>query len=176
MPVILPFKDKNPQISETSYIADNSAVTGDVVIGENTNIWFGVTIRADVNYVRIGKNTNIQDNSVCHVNTNKFPLIIGDDVTIGHGAILHGCTLQDKAFVGMGATVMDGAIIESDAMVAAGALVSPGIVVKTGELWSGVPAKFMRNMTEEETAYIKWSAPHYVELGKEYRKQRENNK
>ena len=168
-PIILPFKGIFPKIAEDAFIAPGAAVAGDVEIGSGSNVWFQVAIRGDVNYVRIGRNTNIQDGTICHVTTKKHPLIIGDNVTIGHAAIVHGCTLQDGSFVGMGATVMDGAVVESGAMVAAGALVTPGKVVKSGELWAGSPAKFMREMTEEEKKYLPWSAEHYRALGEEYR-------
>lgn len=168
-PLILAFEDKQPQIADSAFIAPGAAVIGDVVIGENSNIWFQVAIRGDVNSIRIGKDTNIQDGTICHVTWKTHALTIGDRVTVGHKAILHGCTLEDESFVGMGATVMDGAVVESGAMVAAGALVSPGKVVKSGELWAGVPAKPMRAMTDDEKAYMPWSAQHYVELAKRYK-------
>lgn len=143
-------------------------MTGDIRIGSRTNIWFNVSARGDVNHIAIGENTNIQDNSVLHVTYKKFPLKIGNNVTVGHSAVLHGCTLEDGAFVGMGAIVMDGAIVKAGAMVAAGALVSPGKIVKEGELWAGRPAKKMRDMTQEEKDYIPWSAEHYCRLAREY--------
>jgi len=167
--IILPYKGMNPQIAEDAFVAPSVAITGDTHIGEGTNIWFQCTVRGDVNHIRIGKFTNIQDNSVCHVTTKKFPLHIGSYVTVGHHAVLHGCTIEDHAFVGMSATVMDGAVVESGAMVAAGSLVTPGKVVKSGELWAGSPAKFMRNVTQEEKDYISWSSQHYYELGQSYK-------
>lgn len=167
--IILPFKGTFPTIADEAFVAPGAVVTGDTVIGKGSNIWFNVSMRGDVHYIRVGENTNIQDNSVCHVTTKKFPLNIGSRVTVGHNAILHGCTLEDESFVGMGATVMDGAVVESGAMVAAGALVTPGKTVKSGELWAGSPAKFMRLVNDEERAYLKWSAGHYRDLGNEYR-------
>ena len=165
---ILPFNGITPQLGTDVFVAPTASVIGDVVVGEQTNIWFGVTIRGDVNTVRIGARTNIQDGTVCHVTRKTGPLSIGSDVTIGHGAVIHACTLEDMSFVGMGAVVMDGAVVESGAMVAAGALVAPGKRVKTGQVWSGVPAKYMRDMTPEEIAYLPWSAKHYVELAQAY--------
>lgn len=168
MPIILPYKGIKPQISPDAFVAQGAAVTGDVHIASGANIWFNVSMRGDVNYIRIGENTNIQDNTVCHVTYKKFPLIIGKNVTVGHGAILHGCEIEDGAFVGMGAIVMDGAVVESGAMVAAGAQVTPGKRVKSGEVWAGRPAKYMRDMTEEEKQYIPWSAAHYKRVASEY--------
>jgi carbonic anhydrase/acetyltransferase-like protein (isoleucine patch superfamily) len=167
-PILMPYKGITPVISPTAFVAPGSAVIGDAVIGDDTNIWFNVTIRADVNTVRIGKRTNIQDGSTCHVTYKTGALVIGDNVTVGHNAILHACTIEDLGFVGMGATVMDGAVVESGGMLAAGALLSPGKRVKKGEVWAGVPAKFMRPMTEAEINYLPWSAQHYVDLGHAY--------
>lgn len=167
----LPFKGKKPKINSSAFIAPGVAVAGDVEIGAGSNIWFQCALRGDVHFIKIGENTNIQDGSICHVTTAKYSLNIGSNVTVGHGAILHGCTLNDFSFVGMGAIVMDGAIVETDAMVAAGALVTPGKKVPSGELWAGNPAKFMRHVTEAEKEYIRWSANHYKELGATYNKE-----
>ena len=168
-PIILPFEGKEPKIHPSAFIATGAAVTGDTEIGEGSSVWFNVSIRGDVNHVRIGKNTNIQDNSVCHVTYKKYPLIIGDRVTVGHAAVLHGCVIEDDAFVGMGAIVMDGAVVQSGGYVAAGAMVTPGKVVKSGEVWAGRPAKFMREMTQAEKDYLPWSAEHYTKLGEKYK-------
>lgn len=170
-PIILPFNGKTPKIHESAFIAPGVAVAGDVEIGAGSNVWFQVAMRGDVQVIRIGENTNIQDGTICHVTTKRFPLTIGSNVTIGHGAILHGCTLEDGSFVGMGATVMDGAVVQSGAMVAAGALITPGKVVKSGEIWAGNPAKFMREMTQEEKDYLPWSAQHYYKLGQQYKEE-----
>ncbi len=171
-PVILPYEGTTPKIAENAFIADGAAVIGDVEIGAETGIWFNVVVRGDVNFIRIGEKTNIQDGSICHVTYKKFPLVIGSRVTVGHSAILHGCTLEDEAFVGMGARVLDGAIVESGGFVAAGALVGPGKIVKSGEVWAGVPAKIMRPTSDEEKAYIPWSAEHYARLAANYLKER----
>lgn len=170
MPV-LTFNDMTPELGKDVFVASSANIIGDVEIGAYSNIWFGVTIRGDVNKIRIGKCTNIQDGTVCHVTHKTGPLSIGDDVTIGHNATIHACTLENGAFVGMGAVVMDGAIVESGAMVAAGAVLTPGKRVKSGEVFAGVPAKFFRDMTLEEIKYIPWSAQHYVTLAKTYLEQ-----
>ena len=167
-PCIMPFKGKTPKLGKNVFVAPTASIIGDVEIGDDTNIWFGVTIRGDVNTVRIGSRTNIQDGTVCHVTRGTGPLTIGSNVTIGHSAVIHACTLEDDSFVGMGAIVMDEAVVESGAMVAAGALIAPGKRVKKGEVYAGVPGKFFRPMTEAEIKYIPWSATHYVELAHEY--------
>jgi carbonic anhydrase/acetyltransferase-like protein (isoleucine patch superfamily) len=165
---LLPYRTLLPTIATNAFIAPSADIIGDVHIGEQTGIWFGCVVRGDVNYVRIGARTNVQDGTIIHVTRKTAPTIIGDDVTIGHQALLHGCTLQDACFIGMGATVMDKAVVESGAMVAAGALVTPGKVVKTGQIWAGNPAKYFRDMTEEEKAFIGVSANNYVLLAKDY--------
>lgn len=165
----LAYKDIIPTIDDTAFIADGAYVIGDVVIGAETGIWFGSVVRGDVNYIRIGSRTNIQDGTIIHVTNKTHPTIIGDDVTVGHRAVLHGCTLMDKSFVGMGAIVMDAAVIESNAMLAAGAMLTPGKRIPSGELWAGAPAKFFRKMSDEEIAYIGHSAAHYVNVAKNYK-------
>ena len=143
-------------------------ITGNVVIGAQSSIWYGCVLRGDVHVIRIGQRTNIQDGTIVHVTRDKFGCTIGSNITVGHASILHGCTLEDGCFVGMGAVVMDGAVVESGAMVAAGALIAPGKVVKTGELWAGNPGRFKRALTAEEQAYFPISAEHYAELGRDY--------
>jgi carbonic anhydrase/acetyltransferase-like protein (isoleucine patch superfamily) len=167
--LILPFKGTLPTIDPECFIAPNATVIGDVVIGKGTNVWFNVVIRGDVHEIRIGERTNIQDGTIVHVTSGKFGTYIGSDITIGHGAILHACTLEDGCFVGMGATVMDGAVVESGAMVAAGAVVTPGKRVKKGELWGGSPAKLMRELKPEDVAFFPVSAANYVKLADQYR-------
>lgn len=168
MAIILPYKGVAPRVHPSAYIADNAAVTGDVVIGAGSSIWFSVSIRGDVHAVRIGERTNIQDGSVIHCTQGGNGTHIGSDVTVGHAAILHDCTVHDFGFVGMQACVMDGAVVEGFAMVAAGALVTPGKVIPAGQLWGGRPARFMRDVSQEELDYIKWSALHYAELAQSY--------
>lgn len=167
--IILPFKGVTPKYAANAYIAPNATLIGDVVIGARSSIWFNVVMRGDVNYIRVGERTNIQDGSIVHVATNDGPTIIGNDVLIGHAAIIHGCTLEDGCFVGMAATVMDDAVVESGAMVAAGALVTPGKRVKSRQLWAGSPAKFMRDLTEAEVAQMKVQTDRYADLADIYR-------
>lgn len=167
--MILPYRDITPDIHDTVYMAPSAYVIGKVKIGEDSTLWFNTVVRGDVHEISIGKRTNVQDGTVIHVTTGGIGTHIGDDVTIGHGAILHDCTLEDACFIGMGALIMDKAVIEKGAMVAAGALVPPGKIVKSGEIWGGRPAQFMREMTEAEKAYIDVSAKRYVGLGKEYK-------
>lgn len=166
---ILPYKGIMPKIHDTAFIAPSASIIGDVKIGKDSNIWYGCVLRGDVNNIKIGERTNIQDGTVIHVTTDFQGTYIGDDVTVGHNAIIHACTLEDLSFVGMGACVMDGAVVESNAMLAAGALLTPNKSIPSGELWAGSPAKYMRDLTEKELDYIKWSAPHYVELGREHK-------
>lgn len=166
--LILPYKGVVPRIHPEAFIAPGAVVIGDVEIGRDTNVWFGCIIRGDVNTIRIGERTNIQDGTVIHVTRKTGPTVIGSGITIGHRALLHACMLEDGCFVGMGATVIDGAVVESGGMVAAGALVAPGKRIPSGQLWAGNPAKFFREMKPEEKDYIPWSAEHYVALSKEY--------
>lgn len=157
-----------PAISDRAFVAPGAAVIGDVEIGADSGIWFGCVVRGDVNIVRIGERTNIQDGTVVHVTRDTAATIIGSGVTIGHCALLHGCTLEDDCFIGMRATVMDGAVVESGAMVAAGALVTPGKRVPSGQLWAGSPAKVFRDLTAEEKAFFAVSAENYVKHAREY--------
>ncbi|TAL28362.1 MAG: gamma carbonic anhydrase family protein [Alphaproteobacteria bacterium] len=166
--ILMPFKNVLPRIGKNVFIAPNVPVIGDVEIGDDSSIWFNCVVRGDVNDIKIGKRTNIQDGTVIHVSNSLQGTYIGDEVTVGHMALLHACTIGDGAFVGMMACVMDGAVVEKGAMVAAGALVTPGKRVPSGQLWGGAPARFMRNMTEQEKKYLPWSADHYVNLAKEY--------
>lgn len=166
---ILPYKDILPKIHDSAWIAENSVVAGDVEIGEDSSVWFGVQMRGDVHEIRIGKRTNIQDNAVVHVTRNLSCTYIGDDVTVGHGAILHACTVHNKCLIGMGAIILDEAVIETGAMVAAGALVTPRKIVKSGQLWGGNPARYMRDLTEAENEFLTISADNYVRLSKEYK-------
>jgi len=166
--LLLPFDGKRPRVAEDAFVAPGAAVIGDVEIGSRASVWFNVTIRGDDHHVRIGAESNIQDNTAIHVTLDMFPTEIGERVTVGHGAVLHGCRLLDDACVGMGAVVLDGATVESGAMVAAGAVVSPGKVVPSGELWAGVPARKARQVRDAERRFIEVNAEHYARLAARY--------
>lgn len=168
MSFIYPYRKIRPRIDPSAFIAGNAAIIGDVEIGAESSIWFGCTVRGDVNDIRIGARTNIQDNSVIHVSSTGQGTYIGRDVTVGHAAILHACTIGDEAFIGMQACIMDDAIIEPGAMVAAGALVTLGKRVPSGQLWGGRPARYMRDLNDEERAFLTHSAARYVKLAKSY--------
>ena len=167
--VVLPFRGRLPRIAGDAFIAPGAVVIGDVEIGAESSVWFGCVLRGDINTIRVGARTNIQDGTVVHVDSTTYPTIIGDDVTIGHSAVIHACTLESACFVGMRATVMDGAVVESGAMVAAGALVTPRKRVPKGELWAGSPARRARALTEEEAATLTDIAGRYAQLAREYR-------
>lgn len=167
--VVMPFRGVHPTIGERVVIMSTAAVTGDVVLEDDVSLWFSVAIRGDVNYVRIGARSNIQDGAVIHVTHQGNPTIIGHDVTVGHAAVLHACTIEPFSLIGMNATVLDGAVVETGAMVAAGALVTPGKRVLTGQLWGGSPAKMLRDLTPAERDYLQWSPGHYVRLKETYR-------
>ncbi|AWB66355.1 gamma carbonic anhydrase family protein [Saccharobesus litoralis] len=168
------FKGNTPQLAAGVFVDFSAVLYGEIEIGEDSSIWPLVAARGDVNYIKIGARTNIQDGSVLHVtrksaNEGKgYPLIIGDDVTVGHNAMLHGCVLGDRILVGMSATIMDGAIVENDVIVAAGSLVSPNKTLESGYLYRGSPAKQARKLTKDELAFLKQSADNYVVLKNEY--------
>jgi len=166
--LILPYRKTLPNIADNAFVAPNAVVIGDVEIGPETGIWFNCVVRGDVNDIRIGARTNIQDGTVIHVSGGVQGTYIGDDVTIGHMALIHACTLEDNSFIGMKATVMDLAIVESGAMVAAGSIVTPGKRVKSGQLWAGTPARYVRDLKESDLEMMKYTAPHYVKLAREY--------
>jgi carbonic anhydrase/acetyltransferase-like protein (isoleucine patch superfamily) len=167
-PVILPHHGITPTLGEKVFIAPGAIVIGDVAIGARASVWFGCVVRGDDNYIRIGDDTNIQDGTIIHISKDMHPTVVGSRVTVGHGAILHGCTVEDDAMIGIGATVLDGAVVCRGAVVAAGAVVSPGKRVGPGEMWAGVPAKLQRAVKPEETAFIARNAPHYHALAMSY--------
>lgn len=163
-----------PQLGKAVFIDASAVVQGDVVLGDDSSVWPLVSIRGDMHRIRIGARTNIQDNSVLHTthagpyNPDGYPLTIGDDVTVGHLAMLHGCTLGSRILVGMGATVMDGAQVEDEVILAAGALVPPGKRLTSGQLYSGRPAKAARPLTDEEHEFFRYTAANYVRLKDTY--------
>lgn len=164
---VRPFGGKSPLIHETAFVADNAAVIGDVEIGAESSVWFGVTIRADYDKVRIGSRTNIQDGTVIHVDPAE-PCVIGDEVTIGHNCCIHACTIGDGALIGMGSTVLNGAVIEPGGFVAAGSVVTPGTVVPTRSMVRGTPAKPWKDLPEGAEPG-RDGAAHYADLAKRYR-------
>jgi len=170
--VIQSYLDKSPVIHATSYIADGAHVIGDVEVGADSSVWFGSVLRGDVNTIRIGERSNVQDLCVMHVNHGGQPTVIEDGVTVGHRAILHGCLVKSGSLVGMGAVLLDDVVVEERAFVAAGSVVSPGAVVPEGTLARGVPARVVRDLTDEELARMAFSAETYCELKEDYLKQR----
>ena len=167
--MIYQYRDKEPRIAPDVFVADGARIAGDVEIGEGSGVWFNAVVRGDVNFIRIGKRTNVQDGAVLHVTKEDYPLIVGDDVTIGHLAVLHGCTIGSNVLIGMGAIVLDGAVVEDNAMVGAGALVPPGKVVPAGTLAVGSPARVARELRPEEVEGLGKSAEGYAELRDGYR-------
>lgn len=167
--MILEFEGNLPCISNDTYISESVDIIGDVVIEENVNIWFGSRLRGDMNKIVIGKNTNIQENSVVHVDTNS-PCIIGEKVTIGHGAIIHGCKISNNVLVGMGSIILNNAKIGKNTIIGAGSLVTQGKEFPDGVLILGNPAKVIRELTKEEIKSIEYSSDNYVALSKKYKK------
>ncbi|PJI07204.1 MULTISPECIES: gamma carbonic anhydrase family protein [Clostridium] len=166
--MIYSYENKKPDINLSVFVAQSADIIGDVKIGQDSSIWFGVVIRGDSNYIKIGSGSNIQDNSVIHVNSNDNGVTIEDNVTVGHGVILHGCTVHSNCLIGMGSTIMDNAEIGEGSIVGANSLVTSGKKIPSGVLCMGSPAKVIRKLTEEEKLSIKENAKHYIEMGKKY--------
>ncbi|MBU2708635.1 gamma carbonic anhydrase family protein [Zooshikella marina] len=168
------FQDKSPVVADSAYVDPAAVVIGDVVIGEDCSIWPATVIRGDMNWIRIGDRTSIQDGSVLHIthassyNPEGYPLQIGNEVTVGHKAILHGCTIDDQVLIGMGATIMDGAHVCSHVVVGAGSVVPPGKRLNSGYLYVGTPARPVRELTDMEMEYFRYSADNYVKLKNQY--------
>jgi len=169
MPLI-PFKDKYPVIGKEVFIAESALVIGDVVIGDNSSIWFGCIVRGDVNFIRIGEGTNIQDLSVLHVTKDTNPLIIGNHVTVGHRCVLHGCTIKDRCLIGIGSIILDGVEVGEDCIVAAGSILPPNKKYPPKSLVMGFPAVVKRELSEKEIETIKDYADRYIEYSREYLK------
>jgi carbonic anhydrase/acetyltransferase-like protein (isoleucine patch superfamily) len=166
---LLPYRGILPRLAPDAFVAPGATLIGDVELGEQASVWFGCVVRGDVAEVRIGARTNLQDGSIIHVSRKGLATRIGVGVTIGHGCIVHACTLEDRAFVGMGSIVLDGARIEREGMLGAGALLSLGKCVGSRELWLGRPARFVRRVSDDERAELDEQNQHYVELAAEYR-------
>ena len=167
--LLKPYRGIVPKIDTTAFVAENAAIIGDVEIGAGTGIWYGCTLRGDVNDIKIGARTNIQDGTVIHTSLGVQGTYIGDDVTVGHMALLHACTIGNKAFIGMQSLIMDEVVVEDEAMVAAGSMVTPRKRIPRHQLWGGRPARYMRDMTSEEIEYLQISADRYAALAQEYK-------
>ncbi len=165
---ILSYKGIYPKLHQSVFVVESSIIIGDVEIGEYSSVWFNAVIRGDVNYIRIGYRTNIQDLCMLHVTKDTHPLILGNEITVGHSVTLHGCTIKDRCLIGMGATILDGAVIGEDCIIGAGALITEGSVIPPGTLAIGFPAKPRRDLTDAERARIKQSAQNYIDYARTY--------
>jgi carbonic anhydrase/acetyltransferase-like protein (isoleucine patch superfamily) len=165
---IYPYRSRSPQLGERVFVAPTALLTGELTAGDDVSFWFGVSARGDVNSIQIGPRTNIQDQAVLHVSYQTHRLVIGAGVVVGHSAVLHGCTVEDGALIGIGAKVLDGAVVERGAQVGAGALVAPGKRVPAGHLVMGIPARVVRPLSDEEKSYIEDASQRYVQLKDEY--------
>ncbi|WP_136487774.1 gamma carbonic anhydrase family protein [Vibrio sp. H11] len=174
MSAIRSYKGIIPQLGERVYVDSSAIIVGDITLGDDASVWPLVAARGDVNHIQIGARSNIQDGSVLHVthknaeNPDGYPLLIGDDVTVGHKVMLHGCTIGDRVLVGMGAIILDGVVVESDVMIGAGSLVPPGKVLQSGYLYVGSPVKQARALTDKEKAFLVKSAQNYVQNKNDY--------
>lgn len=162
------YKGMTPRLHDTVFRVGSAEIIGDVEIGEYSSLWYHVVVRGDVNHIRIGARTNIQDGTVIHVTNQTHPTVVGNDVTIGHNVTLHGCSIGNRCLIGMGAIVMDGVVVEDDSMVAAGALVAPGTRVPSGTLFAGSPARCKRQLSDNEIVGLLQSAKNYLDYVKTY--------
>jgi gamma-carbonic anhydrase len=166
--ILRAFDGKRPQLGRGVFLAESCALIGDVVIGDESSIWYSAVLRGDIMAIRIGARTNLQDGTIVHVTSGRFGTTVGDDCTIGHGAIVHGCTIEDHCLVGMGATILDGARVGRGSLVGAGALVTPGTDIPPDSLVLGAPARVVRSVNLREREQIEYGATHYVELARRY--------
>ncbi|MFY0522766.1 gamma carbonic anhydrase family protein [Archangium gephyra] len=166
------FRDQTPRVHPSCFVEDSAQVIGDVELGEDSSVWFNSVLRGDVNPIRIGRRTNIQDLSMIHVTSERYSTSIGDDVTVGHHVVLHGCTVGNRVLVGMGAIVMDGVEIGDDSIIGAGTLLTPGTKIPPGSLVVGSPGKVKRTLTDEERGFLLESAKHYVRTAADHRASR----
>jgi len=167
--MIHPFRGITPTIHPTAFIVESAQIIGDVVIGKESSVWYNAVIRGDVNYIRIGDSTNIQDGCLLHVRHKKYPLIVGSSITVGHGAILHGCVIQDYCLIGMGAIILDNVQIGQSVLVAAGSVVREDMEVPDGVLVAGIPARVVRELQDGERHMLEESAKNYIEYVKSYK-------
>ena len=172
---LLEFEGRAPRIDPAAFVAPGARLIGDIEMGPESSVWYNCVLRGDMNRIRIGARTNIQDGTVIHVDPARpggpadgYPALIGEEVLIGHMAMVHGCILHDRAFVGLGSIVMDGCEIEGDAMLAAGAMLTPGKRIPSGQLWAGRPAKYVRDLKEADLAGMRMGVRHYVELARRH--------
>lgn len=168
---IIAFNGVAPNIAADAFVAPGARIIGNVTIGARASIWYNCVVRGDVGAITIGARTNIQDGSVVHVTGGKYNTVIGEDCLIGHLAMIHGCTLENHAFVGLGAIVMDGCVIETDAMLAAGAMLTPGKRIPAGQLWAGRPAVYLRDLKPDDIARNRAGAAGYVELAQRHKRE-----
>jgi carbonic anhydrase/acetyltransferase-like protein (isoleucine patch superfamily) len=168
--MIKKFRGKSPIIPDSCYISESVDLIGDVTLGENVSLWFGAVVRGDMHFITIGNRSNIQDNSVIHVTTDVSPTRIGDEVTVGHNAIIHGATIEDRCLIGMGTIIMDDAVIGEGSIVGAGAVVPPNMIIPPRSLVVGLPAKIVRQTSDEELEMIIERAQHYIDFSQEYKK------
>jgi carbonic anhydrase/acetyltransferase-like protein (isoleucine patch superfamily) len=168
--MLRPFRETAPKISESVYIAETAIVIGDVEIGQDSSVWFGSVVRGDVNYIRIGARTNIQDMTMIHVASKGFPTILEDEITIGHRVTLHACHVESRCLIGMGAILMDGVRVGHDSLVAAGTLLTPGTIIPPRSMVMGSPGRVKRELTDAEIEHIDWSWKNYVDLKDKYLK------
>lgn len=166
--MIKAYRGVTPTIADTAFIEDTAVIVGDVVIKSESSVWFHSVVRGDVNFIRIGRRTNVQDLSLLHVTHDTYPLIVGDDVTVGHHVVLHGCTIQNRVLIGMGAVLMDGVVVGDDCIIGAGALVTEHTKIPPGSLVIGAPARVKRPLRDTELAWLKESADNYVQYARDY--------
>lgn len=166
--MITSYKGIRPQIAASAFVAPGAHIIGDVHIGEHSSVWFNCVLRGDCYHIRIGESTNIQDNTVIHVTQGRFPSIIGNFVTVGHSAVIHGCTIKDRCLIGIGAIVLDNVTVGEESFIAAGSLVTPGTVIPPRSMVMGAPAKVRREVTDEEVARIDQHWRHYIEYKEQY--------
>ena len=167
--VIAPYGDRTPVIDPTAFVVDSAVAIGDVVLGAEVSLWFHAVVRGDVERIRIGPRSNVQDNATVHVTGDRWPTLVGEGVTVGHAAVLHGCTVGDHSLIGIGAIVLDGVVVGESCLVGAGALVTPGTQLPPRSLVLGSPAKRIRELSGEEVERLQRSAANYVERARRYR-------